>query len=430
MSLLFLIPPALALTLDREPVDPLTTDARCNDGSVPIYYISLAPPESEHPDSWLISFHSHGDACSSEGDCDPLLTDQHDTMGTGCTEDALGVVTCDQNVGSWSLTTDPPWGATRSRGGVFSDNAATNPAFYDWNKVQIISCSSDLWSGDGGAITFSTPGAFPDLGGANTMRFDGAKIAAAVIGALDVNYGLGDADLIVLAGTGTGASGVINHLDRLAGYFGGESPPVVKGLIDAAGPRQLLDMWDSGTINDDPSAPNSSHGCRSRLSSGTLPDLSWYEDGLLSWGAVVDESCQTAAGASTSARARCLFPDWVFATDQISTPFFYRQDLADSEGTDRMDAWMADPSHGAPAHADPDACFIQVMHSRGLNAQRASAMGGFFLTCEGQHAGLSYNAPYATHTANGEHLNDLISRFISESDLNTRAVEAGCLIYP
>jgi len=92
--------------------------------------------------------------------------------------------------------------------GLLSDNAISNPDFYNANTVSVLNCSQDLWSGN----KLQTAGSRP-------TQFRGRKIFQAVIAELMAKNGnnlLSPGTEILLAGASSGGIGVMVHLDWLA----------------------------------------------------------------------------------------------------------------------------------------------------------------------------------------------------------------------
>lgn len=420
MTLLLLL--SVASAADRVAIDPNTFPyATCNDGSAPVFYVQLADPTSPNLDRWVLHFDDAADPCSTDVECaeraDPLGSD-YPSMGTGCALDALGVMVCEQQIGVYGpAATTPPYGPTRALGGLLSDDVLVNPDFADWNHVQVVSCSSDLWAGDGGTLAVA---GFPSITNPGVVEFHGAAIAAAVIQTLAMGYGMYTAEEILAAGTGEGAAGAQNHLDRLAEFL----PTIgmgaqVRGVIDGGAGALYRHMLDpaSGTVAPD-------HGCAARISTGNAPSYAWYEAAFVTWGARADQSCVDALHDPNApgAEGPCLSQDFLFSGNWIETPFVYRQDFYDPVGVAAFTTSGGDP--------DPDACFNQVMHHRGLAAQRAEAMEGYFMPCGGSHAGVDDDAAFSVHEANEHTLAEILDNWVNGTGRVTRAAEPGCLLYP
>lgn len=147
---------------------------KCNDGSRPAYFVGPGDPRT-----WLIWLDG-GFGCATEEDCNERA------------EIAPFLMTS---------TTQPE---TLELEGIFASDPENNRVFHGATKVLIHYCSSDSWLGDNSE---------PALGG---RWFHGQRILTVVMREL-AEYGLSNADLVVLGGASAGGRGALYNLDRVCG---------------------------------------------------------------------------------------------------------------------------------------------------------------------------------------------------------------------
>jgi len=148
--------------------------AKCNDGSTAVYY---RPPDSseEAGSKWMIYL-------KGGGYCVP---------GSPLTDITNCNIRCATEPDLCTASTDPDLDLAESGLGdnIGSNDPAKNPAFYDFNKVWIPYCSSDVYSG--------TRDASQDT---DNRVFHGKYIIQAVIADLISNTGITSADQVVMIG--------------------------------------------------------------------------------------------------------------------------------------------------------------------------------------------------------------------------------------
>lgn len=181
-----------------EVVNAEEREALCNDGTPAAYY--FRPATQEHVNDWVVFLHGGG-ACGSDSTCADRAKESPRYVSSGNHPETI------------------------RQEGIFSSSASENPDFYNWNHVEIIYCSSDLWVGD---ATGTVNG--------EDWEFRGKNIVQAVIEDLQKDDVLETAvlnpgDRLLLSGSSAGGGGVTNNLDRVAALLPGVE---VKGFIDSS----------------------------------------------------------------------------------------------------------------------------------------------------------------------------------------------------
>lgn len=101
---------------------------------------------------------------------------------------------------------------------IMDGDPAKNPDFYEHNHVIIPYCSSDLWLGEedqelecncSDLACFNYTADSPNL----QFTFRGKTIFQSIFKQLQVDYGMGDAEEVVITGSSAGGVGVINHAE-------------------------------------------------------------------------------------------------------------------------------------------------------------------------------------------------------------------------
>lgn len=118
-----------------------------------------------------------GDACTNQTDCNERYNSNNDLMSSN------------------------NWPTTRKPIGIFSNNKLENPAFFNYNKVIVPYCSSDLWTGNSN----NSSGFF----------FRGSLIIKTIISHLKIHHKLNESEAIVLSGTSAGAYGILVEYDLI-----------------------------------------------------------------------------------------------------------------------------------------------------------------------------------------------------------------------
>lgn len=173
--------------------------AICNDGSPATYY--FAPGTEQNNDKWVI-YLKGGGSCTNEADC----LDRAENNDPG-------------------LISSKNYPNSLSEGGILSADPTINPDFYNWNRVHVRYCSSDLWIGDAESMVGGEP-----------WQFRGKNIVAAVIEDLQNNEiiktkTLADASELLLVGSSAGGAGVTQNLDDVARML----PDIqVRGVADSS----------------------------------------------------------------------------------------------------------------------------------------------------------------------------------------------------
>ncbi|KAK9406956.1 palmitoleoyl-protein carboxylesterase NOTUM [Crotalus adamanteus] len=171
----------------------LNSSVTCNDGSPAGYYLK----ESKGSRRWLL-FLEGGWYCFSRENCNS----RYETMRR--------------------LMSSKEWPLTRTGTGILSSQPEENPHWWNANMVFIPYCSSDVWSGASAKTE------------KNEFVFMGALIIQEVVKEL-LGKGLGNAKVLLLAGSSAGGTGVLLNVDRVAeqleelGYPGIQ----VRGLADS-----------------------------------------------------------------------------------------------------------------------------------------------------------------------------------------------------
>ncbi|XP_055944933.1 palmitoleoyl-protein carboxylesterase notum1-like isoform X1 [Argiope bruennichi] len=251
----------------------------CNDGSPAGYYIR----ESRSSKRWIIYLEG-GWYCFDEKSCNHRWSRSRNLMSSTM------------------------WPETRSVGGILSPDPEENPYWWDANQVFLPYCSSDTWSG---ASHSTRKGEF---------SFLGSLIIIEVIKDL-LTKDLFSADMLLLAGSSAGGTGVLLNLDRVSDFLHGlKSKIEVRGLADSGWfldnePYQPLDCLDPQTC-----AP-----------------VEAIKRGVKLWNGQVPKRCQMQYASSDV--WRCYFGYRIYST--LQSPVFVFQWLFD-------EAQMTADNVGAP----------------------------------------------------------------------------------
>ena len=149
------------------------TAPRCNDGSASGYYLQKSA--SKH---WIIYLQG-GLFCFDSLTCSMRLKNSPD------------------------LTSSKFWPKTKEINGVLSNFPKISP-FWNYNKVFIPYCSSDMWLGHGNRLS----------SGRTNFQFNGANILKAIFTELKLLHGM-DSGKLVVSGTSAGAIGAVLNLNNL-----------------------------------------------------------------------------------------------------------------------------------------------------------------------------------------------------------------------
>lgn len=201
---------------------PLTlltdTSARCLDGTLSGYYVQPASTPAASR-KWII-FLEGGGECTTQAACDAAL--------------------------SGPLGSSKYFAPSIYMPYFLSDDAASNPDFYDWNHVDVPYCSQDLHSGQ---VTSPSAGTFG-------LYFSGHFVMRAILAALNASHGLGDAAEIIVTGASAGGIGSWINVDYIGDAFPGARVTVVPiaGFYFYAYPYMGANHTSSELANFAPSA--------------------------------------------------------------------------------------------------------------------------------------------------------------------------------
>jgi len=255
--------------------------AKCNDGSSAVYY---RPPISNNQNTKKMMIYLKGGGYCVPGS--PL------TDITNCN------IRCQTEPSLCTASTDPDLELrdTNLADNIGSNDPDKNPAFYDFTKVFVPYCSSDVYSG--------TRGASDDT---DNRFFHGKYIVQAVIADLIKNTWITEAEQVVLIGTSAGAAGTELNCDYLA-----EELQKVKSDID------VKCVSDSGTIH--PPTTFAKH-CRAEVLEETF---------YTAWSGVPDQSCLEEA----TDRLSCISINTAYT--HLTTPIMLLTSATDSNTLDEL----------------------------------------------------------------------------------------------
>jgi hypothetical protein len=169
--------------------DAVQSGAQCLDGSPPAYYIRRGLPTQ-----WVVHFEGGG-WCYNEDQC----VDRSKT----------------------TLGSSKGYGPTMSVSGLFSNDPAVNPDFYNWTFVYLKYCDGASFSGDV---------AQPLVWKGTTLYFRGHRIFRALYNNLLTN-GLSNATNLIVTGCSAGGLSTYLHLDEVRQIV--PASINVRGLPDA-----------------------------------------------------------------------------------------------------------------------------------------------------------------------------------------------------
>lgn len=274
--------------------------ALCNDGSAGAYI--LRPGVGAGARRWIVYLEGGGQ-CGSAEDCAVRYRTRRGDMSSQQLVDGARVTTAFE--------------------GFKSTDAAENPDFYDASFVQVVYCSSDLWSGDAAAVSGAP------ISEMTHWHFRGRAIVDAVLAELGTR-GLGEATEVLFAGSSAGAVGVANWVDE------------VRARLPAA--TRLLALGDAGFIIEYPPYDSTT---QRESEVRPLPQEAELVAATAAWGGRGDQSCEALATTAVE-RARCRIPSRIFGGGLVSVPVFVRQSQLDAVQTKRL----IDPADtSAPAQA-------------------------------------------------------------------------------
>lgn len=166
--------------------------ARCLDGTPPGFYFDPSTDrlDGENSRKWMF-FLDGGGECSSVKECLPKL------------ESSLG----SSEYFPHSKQDLPKFASWQE---------SVNPGFHNWNRVFLMYCSQDLWTGKHGAVKAYSEDLHPDSD--LLLRFHGHRILKEVLNHFDKD--LLQATDIVLSGESAGGIGVFNNIDYVEKRYG------------------------------------------------------------------------------------------------------------------------------------------------------------------------------------------------------------------
>lgn len=316
-------------------------DALCNDGTPAVLYYRPFRGDPANRTRWAITLRGGGSCSSPETcaarwcACSPGRPCDHTEIRTGFSLDNMSGGGRRGNPGN----------------GIHSRDASHDNPIADYNQVQLVYCSSDLWTGLARSVRMTTT--HPRRGDEVTfvahflgraileadlsvLRQDGAPaLLYTVDGGSVAMPDLDEATEVLIAGDSAGGAGVIHNLDAIRALLEenhvGAGTPLVQGLIDAVvGPDWSRLDWSSSL-----GAPMGFDTYDEVMSN--MNTHAWPHDGDLSCGAY-----HTPLGNN----AHCLDMSHVIR-HHVTTPFFVRMALLDGLISDAYaDAGLADPELG------------------------------------------------------------------------------------
>ncbi len=305
----------------------LPKPAVCNDGSPAVIYVRPAPANlpngSPNPlrNAWQIHLKGGG-TCRSFAECQARFC-----MAPGRQTNKPG------------LMSSRGYPAAIEGTGMFADRPKNR--FAQANQVLAAYCSSDRWIGDSpaGAAVSLDPADNPAA--VSNIAFMGAVIVTTMLDQLDAGLtvstgeqtyrlpSLKGARQLLLSGDSAGASGVRNHLDRIAARYG---QAITVAVLDAGA---SIDMQDP-RINYAPLAATPSYALMMDARSTQARSFHGVRDGAL------DASCK-AANPGTGAAERACFDQYLLQRDHITTPVLQRTSQGDVTALGGLTAMLPAP---------------------------------------------------------------------------------------
>ncbi len=275
-------------------------DAICNDGSPAVMYIRRAADPS-HLTQWVFHLQAGG-AC---------------TGGPSCVIRWCGV-NPPYHAGKMSSLYNPD---AMNGSGIFARGVS---ALANANLVFLYYCSSDAWRGRHSVVVLGDE-AFPDV--TFSLHFRGHSIIEAALDilmsgsttsddGLETVPPLSAATSIVWSGSSAGSAGAVQHLDWVRGHFSPEQTRIV-GLFDAA--QQAPFEFYADPVD------------REQLEIQEAND-SPVVNGPERFNSFLDESC-VAHRLPQGDEWRCAGGGHLLL-NHVTTPFFVRMDLTDSNVVD------------------------------------------------------------------------------------------------
>jgi hypothetical protein len=264
--------------------------AVCNDGSAYAYYVHTGASNN-----WVI-FQNGGSYCYDEASCNYRRSHHSNLMTSNGLAASIDLAS-----------------------GILSNDAPENPYYATWNKVDLLYCTSDAFSGTVEQAPWTT----------SKLSFLGSRVIPAVIADLTQNYGLVDSPstTVIYSGASAGAVGMYGNMDLLSST-----------LLPAA---RVVAVVDSGWFLN--SIPFQPMNCTDNPLTCTVEEN--LAKGTAAWNSSVDAGCASATPV-LSDQWQCLLGDYV--EPYLSTPTFvfqWQYDLAQlyHDGiTDHPSVWSSE----------------------------------------------------------------------------------------
>ena len=170
-----------------------TYNAKCMDGTPPIYWINTSPTGSK---KWLLSLEGGGYCASSWSNCYDYGFKNSINQGTS-----------NSTILNSRGYTVPAWDFSTNLGNYYSQDPNINPMMYDWNIVYMHYCDGGAWTSNlAGNVTYngtawlsdSAPEVAANVPTGTTLHFRGYANKMSILKDLEQNYGLLDATDIVV----------------------------------------------------------------------------------------------------------------------------------------------------------------------------------------------------------------------------------------
>jgi hypothetical protein len=120
------------------------------------------------------------------------------------------------------LGSSKSWKPTSSIGGILSDDCTKNPDFCNFNRVHMVYCDGNSFSGN-------RDDPVPVMGGDKKMKnlyFRGRRIIDEILAALKKDHGLANAENVLLTGCSAGGLATYLHTD----YVGEQMKLIAPGM--------------------------------------------------------------------------------------------------------------------------------------------------------------------------------------------------------
>jgi pectinacetylesterase len=237
--------------------------ALCNDGTSAAYVLREGAGAAAN--RWIISLQAGGE-CYNQASCSSRAADTP------------------------TLVSSAPYQANPSLAfglnGLLDASPNNNPDFYDASMVEILYCSSDVWSG-----AKASPSAFNPQD-PSTWNFQGHAILNAVIADLKASHNLSAATEIMLTGQSSGGAGVFVNVNPVAKLV--PSGTRFVAFSDAAFDNAV------DTFNPTGAPPNYTN------SNSIADEIAQLGQALLLWNGSGDPVCSAATPSDPSSQVACF----------------------------------------------------------------------------------------------------------------------------